>query len=150
VASGALEGLVIFGQNIVSLLDADIAQAKWSIFLGSNENKTSKQATLVIPTATYIEKEGTFTNFEGHVQLFSKVLEPLGEAKPEIEIFSELAKPLGSEWIYENTEAIFLELAKKEKDFETLHYDELRTGGSKIRQMAAPTIPDLEQYDNIL
>ena len=34
----------------------------------------------MLPSAAYVEREGTFTNFEGRVQRFRTAVEPLGEA----------------------------------------------------------------------
>ena len=49
------------------------------IFQGSNDNGVSPYAQLVLPSATYAESEGSYTNFEGRVQRFRKALPPLGE-----------------------------------------------------------------------
>ena len=65
------------------------------VFQGTNANSTSAAAHLVLPSAAYVEREGTFTNFEGRVQRFRTALDALGEARPDWEILSALAVSLG-------------------------------------------------------
>jgi predicted molibdopterin-dependent oxidoreductase YjgC len=54
--------------------------------------ETAKLATVVLPAASFAEKEGTFTNFEGRVQRVRKAIEPLGSSLPDWEIILQLAK----------------------------------------------------------
>ena len=150
---GEIDGWIIFGQNILELnpkAKEVFSQLSWSVFIGSNENQTSGKATYVIPSATYVEKDGTFTNFEGRVQSFKKILEPLGESKAELQILTQLAQSLNLGWNGQSAEVVYQELASKEKAFPDKNYADLSGVSSEIRVQAAPTIPALQQYDNIL
>jgi NADH-quinone oxidoreductase subunit G len=114
---GKAEGAVIFGQDLLTRLEARrgelaLNELKWSVFIGSNHNLTSESASFVLPSATYAEKNGTFTNFEGRVQKFTKAFEPLGESRPEWAILVELARRLGAPWSYTSEEEIFSDLAR--------------------------------------
>lgn len=154
-AAGGLEGLIIFGQDLTACFDAGrqkkaFEKLSWSCFVGSNHHLTSEFASHVLPAATHFEKEGTFTNFEGITQKFEKVLEPLGSAKAQWEILLALGRSLGMNLPYERAEDIFHELSLNVPFFKDLTYEKLNAGGEDIRAMAAPTIPSLEQYDNIL
>ena len=53
-------------------------------------------ADAVLPAATWAESEGTFINVEGRIQRSKKLVEPLGEAKPDWWIFCRLAEKMGS------------------------------------------------------
>ncbi|HXV28160.1 MAG TPA: molybdopterin-dependent oxidoreductase, partial [bacterium] len=152
---GLFKGVLVFGSDLLTRLkEKNILQAvkklEWSIFIGSNHNLMSEYAAYVLPAATCIEKEGTFTNFEGRVQKFGKILEPLGEAQPEWRILATLARELGIHFHYDRAEEIFNDLALNTEFFGGLTYENLGFGGSDIRTMAAPTIPALEQDANIL
>lgn len=147
---GEIDSWIIFGQDILPSSAKAFSKLNWALFVGSNENETSKQSTYVIPSTTYVEKDGTFTNFEGRVQSFGKILEPVGEANTEVQILSDLARELGVHWKIESTEALYQELASKEKAFPAKTYKELSGIQTEIRVQAAPTIPALQQYDNIL
>lgn len=99
-----VEGLKEKRFKVVYVMDDDIAlnDEIYNLLDGvdiivhaSNRNKTVEKATVVFASATFAEKEGTFTNFEGRVQkiniaVLPKDVEPymvykprkFGEARP--------------------------------------------------------------------
>lgn len=150
---GKYQGLIVFGQDLLELYPeaaAAVKNLKWTIFIGSNHNQMSENSTYVLPSATHAEVEGTFTNFEGKIQRFERALFPLGESRPDWQIIVDLAKALEIHMHYDEVDEIFAELTLKVKPFEGLKFEELRMEGSDIRSFAAPTIPELQRYDNIL
>ncbi len=152
-AKGEVDGWIVFGQDLLSLYPKArevFSKLNWSLFIGSNENETSKLAGLVLPAATSVEKDGTWTNFDGRTQAFRKVLEPVGEAKPEIQFLAQLGAIASSGWSVQPAEAVYQDLAAKEKSFPSRNYADLSGVASSIRVQAAPTVPALQQYDNIL
>ena len=60
------------------------------IWSGTNAGATSELAHLVLPSAAWVEREGTFTNFEGRVQRFRTACEPVGAARPDWAIVGEV------------------------------------------------------------
>jgi len=78
-----------------SRVSAALAGAETIVFQGTNANPTSARAALVLPSAAYAERDGTFTNFEGRVQRFRPAMAPLGEAQPDWVTFGLLAARLG-------------------------------------------------------
>jgi predicted molibdopterin-dependent oxidoreductase YjgC len=54
--------------------------------------ESTQYAHMYLPAALWGEKEGCFTNTERRVNLVRKVMEPHGDAKPDLWIFNELAK----------------------------------------------------------
>ncbi|HCM42147.1 MAG TPA: hypothetical protein DIS66_02375 [Candidatus Omnitrophica bacterium] len=152
-AKGEVDGWIIFGQDLLSLYPKArevFSKLNWSLFIGSNENETSKLAGFVLPSATSVEKDGTWTNFDGRTQAFRKVLEPAGEAKSEIRFLTQLGALVSSGWSAQTAEAVYQDLAAKEKSFPVRSYADLSGTASAIRVQAAPTVPSLQQYDNIL
>jgi predicted molibdopterin-dependent oxidoreductase YjgC len=57
--------------------------------------ETAKMANVVLPAASFAEKDGTFTNFEGRVQQIRKVIESPGDSLPDSEIILQLANSMG-------------------------------------------------------
>jgi len=57
--------------------------------------ETAKKADLILPSSTYAEKEGTYTNMSRHVQAVAPAVLPQGTSKPDFDIFIELAEALG-------------------------------------------------------
>ena len=74
---------------------AALSGAEMVVFQGTNANATSAGAHLVLPSAAYVEREGTFTNFQGRVQRFRTVVEPLGEAMADWQSLGRLGRALG-------------------------------------------------------
>jgi predicted molibdopterin-dependent oxidoreductase YjgC len=81
---------------------------------------TALLAHIILPAASSLEKDGTFTNTERRVQLIHQVLSAPGEARPDWQITGEIAarfdEKMGIErdrkhWIFPSTEMIFDELA---------------------------------------
>jgi formate dehydrogenase alpha subunit len=62
----------------------------------SHESENTKAADAVFPAATFAEVEGTYINAEGRIQKFGRVIEPLGQARPDWWIVSQLALKMGS------------------------------------------------------
>jgi len=62
---------------------------------GFHPTPTSELAHLVLPAAIWGEKEGTYTNSERRVSKVNRAVNPPGEAKPDFEIFLNMAKKLG-------------------------------------------------------
>jgi predicted molibdopterin-dependent oxidoreductase YjgC len=96
---GELDGLVIFGHDLSKVYGAETLKevrqkVKFLVYEGWTLNPTADVANVVLPSATYAEKDGTFTNFEGRVQRFRKAVEPLGASRTTSEILQELGRLL--------------------------------------------------------
>lgn len=153
--TGQVEGIIVFGQDLLTLHGAHLAEKafqklKWSVFIGPNKNLMSEFAEYVLPSSTHAEKDGTFTNFEGRIQRFERALDPLGESKPEWKILMYIARQLGIHFHYDRAEDIFNELALKVEAFKGHSYASMGLGGTDIRVMSAPTIPKLTQQSALI
>lgn len=58
---------------------------------------TAEMADVVLPASSYFEKNGTFTNGERRVQRVNKVIEPIGNSKPDGQIIIDMMYKLGYE-----------------------------------------------------
>jgi len=74
--------------------------------------ETGKLSHLVLPSCSFAEKEGTFTNQEGRSQKVNKAIEPVGESKADWEIFSELSQELQYPLEYESALEISAEISR--------------------------------------
>ena len=72
---------------------------------------TAEVANVVLPsTATWCEAEGTVTSSERRVQRVRKALEPPKGARDDIEIMTDLARRLGTDWGNPTPEELWNEL----------------------------------------
>ena len=111
-----LKAMFIVGENPIESLppDAKVSNALESLeFFVCQElylTETAKKAHVVLPASSAVEKDGTFTNSEGHVQLVRKSIEPLGESRPDWEIFSALSMLMDAPMEYGDVKEIFKEI----------------------------------------
>jgi NADH-quinone oxidoreductase subunit G len=110
--------------------------AETLVFQGPAANDTSARAHLVLPSAAYAEREGTFTNFEGRVQRFRTAVDPLGEALPDWEMLERLGRALGATgaaFAAERAEQIFAALAGTVAAFAGMTYRALGDAGLMVK-----------------
>jgi predicted molibdopterin-dependent oxidoreductase YjgC len=97
-----------------------------SSFLG----EVGQLADVVLPAATLIEKDGTFTNTERRVQRVRKVVESAGNAKPDWWITCQIAKRMGGRGFdYESPADIMVEIARLTPIYGGISYEHLEKGG---------------------
>jgi NADH-quinone oxidoreductase subunit G len=103
------------------------------IWSGTNAGATSELAHLVLPSAAWVEREGTFTNFEGRVQRFRTAVEPLGAARPDWAIVGDVLGVLGRDPSgATRAEQWFRRLAEAVPAFAGLTYRSIGDGGAMI------------------
>jgi NADH-quinone oxidoreductase subunit G len=106
------------------------------VFTGTNAHRTSARAHLVLPAAAWVERDGTFTNFEGRVQRFRPAVEPLGEARPVWAIVGEALAALGAPAGASRAEHWFRALADAVPAFAGLSYAAIGDSGAPVRAAA--------------
>ncbi len=114
--SGRLKAMFIVGENPLASLPESLRVREsldkldllvcQELFL----TETAALAHVVLPVCSSLEKDGTFTNTEGHVQAVRQTVEPVGEARPDWEIFSALSGLLGSPLDYAESREILKEI----------------------------------------
>jgi anaerobic selenocysteine-containing dehydrogenase len=102
VLDGRIKGLWIIATNpLVSYPDQvrlrkALAQLEFLVVQdGYHPTPTGELAHLMLPAAIWGEKEGTYTNSERRVSKVNAAVAPPGEARPDFQIFLDLAEQLG-------------------------------------------------------
>ncbi|MDI6784418.1 MAG: NADH-quinone oxidoreductase subunit NuoG, partial [bacterium] len=113
---GNLKAMYIIGENPVMRFPDRIAVSSalenldflvvQDLFL----TETAQYADIVLPAASFAEKDGTFTNTEGRIQPVTPAFEPLYDAKPDWWILTELANRMGANWQYRSPSDILNEI----------------------------------------
>ena len=89
-------------------------------------SETAEFADVVLPAASFAEKDGTFTNTERRIQRINKAIEPIGEAKADWQILMEISTLLGYEEYYENPSEIMDEIAACTPSYGGISYKRLK------------------------
>ena len=91
--------------------------------------ETAKMADVVLPAASFAEKDGTFVNTERKVLRVRKAVEPPGEAREDWKIICDLSRRMGYAMDYESSQAIMEEIARVTPSFRGISYDRLEEDG---------------------
>ena len=92
-------------------------------------NETAKYAHVFLPGASFLEKDGTFTNAERRISRVRKVMEPLA-GMAEWEITAALSTAMGYPMHYRHPSEIMQEIARTTPTFTGVTYDKLDELGS--------------------
>lgn len=144
ILTGQVKGWYVMGENPLmsepNLRHAQEAIEHLEFFVAQDIffNETNVYADVILPAASFAEKEGTFTNSDRRVQRVRQAIEPVGQARADWEIICDLAqrleKKLGREqsagWDYSHPSEIWEEMRQLTPDFGGIDYDRLeREGG---------------------
>ena len=135
VDEGRIKALYCMGENPVlsdpnanhtraalGKLDLLIVQ---DIFL----TETAQYAHVVLPSACFAEKDGTFTNTERRVQRLRKALDPPGQARADWEIIADIATRMGCPMAWETPAEVMDEIAALTPIYGGISYERLEGEG---------------------
>jgi formate dehydrogenase alpha subunit len=136
IYEGKIKALYQVGENPV-LSEADSNHVKKAlkniefyivqdIFL----NESAQFADVVLPATSFAEKDGTFTNTERRVQRIRKVIQPIGDSKPDWWITCEIAKRMGAAgFSYSHVNEIMNEINKVAPSYAGITYERIEKNG---------------------
>jgi len=135
-AEGKLKGLLVMGENPM-LSDPDQNHVRRALenleFLAVIDifpTQTSQFAHVVLPAASYAEKDGTFTSTERRVQRVRKAIDPLGGSRPDWEILCEMGRRAGYAGMhYDSPSDVMDEIGRLTPIYAGIAYDRIRRVG---------------------
>ncbi len=135
ILDGRIKGMIILGENPV-VSDADSLHVEKALkaldflmVIDIFPTPTSDLAHVILPGASFAEKEGTFTNTERRIQMVRKAIEPPGDSKPDWQIIQELSSRFGYPMDYESPRAIMDEIARLTPSYGGVNYNRLQGDG---------------------
>ncbi len=136
IEEGKVKALYIMGENpLVS--DPDLRHVEKAlkklellvvqdIFL----TETAQFAHVVLPGVSFAEKDGTFTATDRRVQRVRKAINPLGNARQDWQILSEIATKMGGRnFAYASPEEIFKEMTGLTPIYQGISYEKIEKDG---------------------
>jgi formate dehydrogenase major subunit len=115
-AEGNVRGMFIQGENSL-ISEPNIKHAEEVLenldFLAVQDiflTETARCADVVLPAASSLESNGTYTSSTRHVQLVKRAIDPIGNVKPDWKITQELAARFGYDWDYSDPSEVMAEL----------------------------------------
>jgi NADH-quinone oxidoreductase subunit G len=163
IRDGSIKVLYIIDDNIAAdpALADDLSKLDLLIVHASNENETTKIADVVLASATYAEKNGTFTNFQGRVQRIRPAvvtaeqdraldgfamsrLDKFGapndrwtrgarrDARATWRVLAAVAGALGAKWKHGTVDDVFNEIASTVGPFKGMSYMKIGSRGMML------------------
>lgn len=157
ICNGTVKGLYVMGENpvlsdpdqnhVMKALDKIDFLVVQDIFL----TETAQYADVILPSCSFAEKTGHFTNTERRVQRLNPVISAPGEAKEDWEIIQMIANAMGgyspthedetlslrghqhetgnSNWMYQSVQDITAEICKVTPQYAGISWDRIGLEG---------------------
>ncbi len=115
---GRIQCLYLVGENPVGTLPTSakvreaLAAAEFVVCQDLFLTETGRMSHVVLPAASFAEQKGHFTNSEGRVQAVRQAFDPIRNARPDWEIFSQIAGFMGFPFEYGSEEEISAEIER--------------------------------------
>jgi formate dehydrogenase alpha subunit len=139
IQENKIKALYIMGENpLVKYPDKDYVESALKkidllvvqdIFM----TETAGLADVVLPAASFAEKNGSFTSVERRVQRLNRALDPPGDSKADWEIVCLLAQAMGYEFDYPSAKEIFDEIVSVSPIYEKMSYEKIGDTGTPWR-----------------
>ncbi|OGI26546.1 MAG: formate dehydrogenase subunit alpha [Candidatus Melainabacteria bacterium RIFOXYA12_FULL_32_12] len=131
---GEIKAIYLVGENPM-VSDPNISHVREALesveFLVCQDifpTETTELADVIFPSASFAEKDGTYTNTERRVLPVNKIIEPIGESKPDWWIIQEIAKRMGYEMNYSSHKDILAEINSLTPSYAGITYDRIMQG----------------------
>jgi formate dehydrogenase alpha subunit len=142
--SGEIRAMLVMGENPL-MSEPNLSHAKHAIehldllvCIDIFINETGELADVILPSASFAEKDGTFTNSDRRVQRVRQALPLVGQSRVDWEIMCDLARRMEARlgitdsagFDYADAEAIWEEMRAVTPDFYGITYERIeREGG---------------------
>jgi predicted molibdopterin-dependent oxidoreductase YjgC len=135
---GELRALVLHRTDLTRWRDAATVQAALEkvpclVVLDAHQHEVAQFADVVLPIATYVETDGTFTNFAGRVQRLRAAVPAPGESRAGWLVLGELLARLAGMPVPASAEAVFSALGSDTAAFAGQTYESLGAEGADAR-----------------
>ena len=123
--AGKLDIVFLQGVDEVSL---EGLSNSFTVYIGSHGDRGAHSADVILPSAAYTEKSGTWVNTEGRVQIGERATFPPGDAREEWAIFRALSAVLGKSLAFDSLAQLRKNLYQAHPHFAGI--DQIKPGNS--------------------
>ena len=145
--SGTFKGLYCQGEDILQSdpntqhVEAALLNLECLIVQDLFLNETAKFAHVFLPGASFLEKDGTFTNAERRISRIRKVMQPLA-GMADWEVTQALCNALGYPMNYQSPSEIMDEVARLTPTFASVSYERIDALGGSVQWPCNPDNPE--------
>ncbi|PLY00434.1 MAG: NADH dehydrogenase (quinone) subunit G [Desulfuromonas sp.] len=134
--SGELSALYIVGEDMLTTypdrakVEAALDKAGFVVAQDLFLSATAAKADVVLPAASFAEKDGTFTNAERRLQRVRPGITSPGQAQTDLEIFQKISAVMGAPLTYTGPEAVFSALKADVSAYADIEFNAIGAQGT--------------------
>jgi NADH-quinone oxidoreductase subunit G len=139
VKDGRLRALFVMGADPMGLSHAEggavpeaLERLELLVVIDPMSTETAKEATFILPSLFCFEDEGTFTNYCGRVQRFSRAVSGPEGCRPDREILRGLSQRMGVDAPYAGPAEVMEEIAREIPAYGSISYGMLGDKGAQL------------------
>jgi len=103
---------VVFLLGADNFRHEDIPEDAFVIYMGTTGDEGVYYADLILPTASYLEKDGSYVNMDGRLQMARSAATPPGFAREDWMVLRALSEELGTPLPYDSLDEVRTRLAE--------------------------------------
>jgi predicted molibdopterin-dependent oxidoreductase YjgC len=88
--------------------------------------RTAERADVILPALSFAERDGTYTNAARRVQWFNRALPPMGRARADWAIITDIANRLGANWDFSAAADVLQEINESVPQYAPMTLQALR------------------------
>jgi NADH-quinone oxidoreductase subunit G len=134
LSSPDIKALYVMGANPLRHISQLPANLEFLVVQDILLTETARRANVILPAATFAEKDGSMTNVDHHVQAIHRALRTLPGTKTDWEILIALANQLGQNWSYSSPQEVLLEIASTNPLYAGLTWEDLGAQGVRTQE----------------
>jgi formate dehydrogenase alpha subunit len=134
--AGTVKALYVMGENPLvtdpdsKFIEKAISRLELFVVQDLFLTDTARLADVVLPAASFAEKDGTFTNTERRVQRVRKAIEPVDNARPDWMIICDIARNMDAKGFdFDSPEQIMEEIRSLTPSYGGIKYERLEKSG---------------------
>ncbi len=134
VRNGSITGILCLGEDLLDcgFTHDDLAKLKVIVVTSILANPTTAAAHVALPGAGFAEKRGSMINIRGRLQRLNKAVEPLGEARDDWEILTDLLAAAGCVHSLHSIEDVFRAMSQDVPEFAGLNLGKIGDLGLQL------------------
>lgn len=135
-AAGKIKALYVCGTDVLTPEDSELIEkassaVEFLVVHDLTRNPLAERAAVVLPSLSFVEKEGTFTNHAGRVQRFERAWAPPEGQRSDGEIFTGILARLAEAPARFDAASVFDEIAAAIPAYDGLSYATLGAEGAQ-------------------
>ena len=113
VASGTIKALLVLGEDVLEcgISESDLANLDSLVATAILPSRTTANATVLLPAASWAEKRGSMINVKGRLQRLNQAISSPGSARSDWEILRDLIQAAGGSNGIHTIDELFKQIA---------------------------------------